>query len=351
MARKTTAAFSNALSIAEYVYNRPEIPEESKIGLHHLKLKLVAAANFAWRMVHNHILMRHSVALDHLSKTIPPIDSDQRVALLHAPFKGTTVFGGELAKIYRANKERASYVTLYPAAPPQTYSTKPCTGRGKSFKKGSSSNRRGGRDRDQSRSTCSATVIKPSKSADGQATMIVTVPQESNKRKVQSNEGAYVQNLHVEAGSLGVIRNRQNEGMSPPPTIGASRGMTMPFCGGVEAYNERSLCVKYRSQEVQTSFHESTPSPQDPLGGTNSQGLTEDSGNARANIPDTSKERNLRYICRHSGFYSNVFLVRKASGEWCPVLKTTEQPHRRSSLSHAHHKFSAEYRRKRRLSV
>ena len=32
-------------------------------------------------------------------------------------------------------------------------------------------------------------------------------------------------------------------------------------------------------------------------------------------------------------------------------LKTTETPHRRFSLSHAHHKLSAEYRQKGRLSV
>ena len=75
------------------------------------------------------------MALDDLSKTIPPIDSDQGVALLHAPFKGTTLFGGELAKIYRANKEHASSVTVYPAALPQTYSTKPYTGCGKSLRK------------------------------------------------------------------------------------------------------------------------------------------------------------------------------------------------------------------------
>ena len=49
--------------------------------------------------------------LENLSKTIPPIDSDQRVALLHAPFKGTTLFGGELARLYRANKKPASSVT------------------------------------------------------------------------------------------------------------------------------------------------------------------------------------------------------------------------------------------------
>ena len=74
----------------------------------------------------------------------------------------------------------------------------------------------------------------------------------------------------------------------------------MPFCGGVEVYNERSLRVKYRSQGVQTLFYESTPSAQESLGGTYSQGLTEDSGNARANIPNASKERSLRDISRHS---------------------------------------------------
>ena len=94
LARKTAAAFSNALSIAGYVYNQPEISDESKAGLHHLKLDLVTGSNFAWRTVHNNMLMHRSVALDILSRTIPVIDSDQKVALLHAPFRGTTLFGG-----------------------------------------------------------------------------------------------------------------------------------------------------------------------------------------------------------------------------------------------------------------
>ena len=85
VARKTAAAFSNTLSIAEYVYNQP--------------------------------------VLDNLSKTIPPIDRDQRMALLHAPFKGTTLFGGELAKVYRANKERACSVIVFPTATPQSYTS------------------------------------------------------------------------------------------------------------------------------------------------------------------------------------------------------------------------------------
>ena len=140
----------------------------------------------------------------------------------------------------------------------------------------------------------------------------------------------------------------------PPPTISASQGTTVPLCGGVEAYNERSLHIKYRSQGVKTSFYESTHSARDPLGGTNSQGLIEDLGNARANFPNASKERsNLRDISRHARVLSKR--IPSTQGFWRVAssdrLKTTEQPHRRFSLSHAHHKFSAEYCQKRRLRI
>ena len=80
------------LAIAKYVYNQPEISEESKVSLHHLILDLVAGSNFAWRTLHNNMLMRRSVALNNLSGTSPQIDSDQKVALLYTPFKGTTLF-------------------------------------------------------------------------------------------------------------------------------------------------------------------------------------------------------------------------------------------------------------------
>ena len=144
--RKTAAAFSNALSIAKYMYNQPEISQESRVGLHHLKLDLVAGSNFAWRTVHNHMVMCRSVAVENLSKTIPLRDSDQKVALLHAPFKGSTLFGGELAKLHRANKEPASSVTVYLAATSQTYSTKRYPGHGRFFKRGGSSYKKSGRD-------------------------------------------------------------------------------------------------------------------------------------------------------------------------------------------------------------
>ena len=170
----------------------------------------MAGSNFACRTVHNNMLMCRSMALDNMFITISPMDSDQKDALLHASFKGTTLFGG---KLHRANKELASSVTVYPAASPQTYSIKPYTGRGRSFRKGGSSYRRGGRDRDQSRCTPSATTTKPSKSGNGQAIMTVTVPQDSNQRKVQSNEGAPL----AKSQKKKVIRNRQNEGIPPPP--------------------------------------------------------------------------------------------------------------------------------------
>ena len=64
--RKTAAAISSALSIAEYVHNL-EISDESKAGLHHLKIHLMSAFNFSWRTAHHHMLMRCFIALDNLS--------------------------------------------------------------------------------------------------------------------------------------------------------------------------------------------------------------------------------------------------------------------------------------------
>ena len=94
----------------------------------------------------------------------------------------------------------------------------------------------------------------------------------------------------------------------------------MPVLAGVKAYNERSLLVKYHSQWIQTWFYESTPFAQGPLGDTTSQGFTEDSGNARADIPNASKNAISEIPPDTPGFYLNVFLVRKASGGWGPVI-------------------------------
>ena len=90
---ENAAATSNALSMAEYIDNYPGMPEGAKAVILHLKLDLVACCNFEWREeAHNKMLLHRSIALDSLRRTLPSIDEDQRLALLHAPFKGTTLF-------------------------------------------------------------------------------------------------------------------------------------------------------------------------------------------------------------------------------------------------------------------
>ena len=71
LSRKTAAAISSVLSIEEYVHNQPEISDESKAGLHHLKLDLVSAFNFSLRTVHSDMLMSHSIALGKSIKNYP----------------------------------------------------------------------------------------------------------------------------------------------------------------------------------------------------------------------------------------------------------------------------------------
>ena len=116
--------------------------------------------------------------------------------------------------------------------------------------------------------------------------------------------------------------------MLPPQSV--------PVCGVVEAYKEQSLFVKYRSQGVQTLIYESTPSTQVSLGNKISQGSTEDPGNVRANILDASKEYAITDIPPDApGFYSNIFLVRKASGGWRPVIDL-KQLNAHSDAPHFH---------------
>ena len=60
------------------------------------------------------MLMCSLIALVNLKKTIPPIDEDQKLTLLPAPFMDTTLFGEELAKLQEANTKRASALTAFP---------------------------------------------------------------------------------------------------------------------------------------------------------------------------------------------------------------------------------------------
>ena len=126
--------------------------------------------------------------------------------------------------------------------------------------------------------------------------MTVAVPQEPNKHQVQTHDMRVLPVVNVNLGSIRATR--RNEGVLPHNHFQSST--TVSVYGGVEVYTERSFCVKYRSQGVETSFYESTPSASDSLGNKIPPGYIEDPGNARADFPNASEERNLRNISRHS---------------------------------------------------
>ena len=192
MPRKSAAAANTALSLAEFIDNYPGMPEGARAAMLLLKLDIVSFLHYAWREVHNKMLLRCSIALDCLERTLPPIDEDQKLALLHAPFKGTALFGGELAKLQEANTKRAATFTVFPqpTAPSTSYSACPCVGRGKSFKDKKGFKRPGGRGRGQGRSAPSATIMRPGQSKDGQKALTVSVSADSKKRKVESQDDA-----------------------------------------------------------------------------------------------------------------------------------------------------------------
>ena len=101
---------------------------------------------------------------------------------------------------------------------------------GRSFRKGGSSYRRSGEDRDRSRSSLSSTVTQPSKSGNGQATMTAAVPQEPNKHQVQTR---HMRVLPVENVGWGSIRvTRRNEGVLPPQSIPVKHDCVSLWRGG-----------------------------------------------------------------------------------------------------------------------
>ena len=165
MSRKNAAAAaaSMALSLAEYIDNYPGMPAGARAAMLLLKLDIVSCLHYAWREAHNKMVLRRSIALDCLRRTLPPIDEDQKLALLHAPFKGTMVCGGELAKLQEANTKHAATFTMFPqpTAPSTSYSTRPYVGRGRSFNEKKGFKKPGGRGKGQGRSALSATSMRP----------------------------------------------------------------------------------------------------------------------------------------------------------------------------------------------
>ena len=127
------------------------------------------------------------------------------------------------------------------------------------------------------------------------------------------------------------------------PITAVSRRETERVCAGVELYNERSLCVKYHSQGVQTSFYEST-STQDPVGNNISPGARRNSGHAGTNIPNAPAE------CDNGGAskFPRILLKRVPGTQVFRRVassnrfKKSERSHFCTSLSYVHYKLSSE---------
>ena len=86
LSRKSAAAASTALSIAEFIDNYPGMPEGARAAMLLLKLDIISFLNYAWREVHNKMLLCRSIALDCLESTLPPIDEDQKLAFLQGNY-------------------------------------------------------------------------------------------------------------------------------------------------------------------------------------------------------------------------------------------------------------------------
>ena len=140
-----------------------------------------------------------------------------------------------------------------------------------------------------------------------------------------------VVNVNVDRGSLNVTR--RNEGVLPPQLVPVGRRLCQ-FVEGWKHITNDSFVLSIVAKVYRLRFK----SP--PL-------------LLQTNFPNASEERNLRNISRHSRVLFEH--IPGSQGIWRVApsyrLKTTEPPHRCSSLSHAHYKLSAEYRRKRRLRV
>ena len=121
----------------------------------------------------------------------------------------------------------------------------------------------------------------------------------------------------------------------------------------METYNERSLRIKYRSQGVQTSFYESTPSTSNPLGDQIPPGARGNSRHAGTNHPHASKERDNRGASE----FPRILLKRIPATQSfrrvasCYRFKESERPHSCTSFPYVHCKLSSELRSKRRLRV
>ena len=121
----------------------------------------------------------------------------------------------------------------------------------------------------------------------------------------------------------------------------------------METYYERSLRSKYRSQGVQTSFYEFTPTPTNSLGDQISTGSTGNFGHAGTNFPYAPKERHNGGASRLTRVLLERIPGKESFRRVAPSYrsKESERPHSRTSFPYVHDKLCAKLCRKRRLRV
>ena len=121
----------------------------------------------------------------------------------------------------------------------------------------------------------------------------------------------------------------------------------------METYYERSLRSKYRSQGVQTSFYESTPSPTNSLGDKISTGSKRNFGHAGTDHPYAPKERDNGSASR----LTRVLLERIPGKKGFRRVasshrsKESKRTHSRPSFPYVHDKLCSKLRQKRKLRV
>ena len=137
-------------------------------------------------------VVTRSIALDCLERTLPPIDEDQKLALLYAPFKGTTLLEGSWLS-YR--KRTRSVLQPSPCSLSQQRPLHPTLHVLTSDEVRALRIRRALRDladvaEDRAGPRPSATITRPGQSKDGQKALTVSVSTDSKKRKVESQDDA-----------------------------------------------------------------------------------------------------------------------------------------------------------------
>jgi len=124
LARRTAGAINSGAIVTEFLNSQPEHSELSRALLTQLRLDVAASSQLVWRMVHNIVTLRRTLALVNLNQACPPIEPEQRVQLLRAPFTGELLFGGELAKSHKTKMEKAQKIAMFPNQVEQ-FSSKP----------------------------------------------------------------------------------------------------------------------------------------------------------------------------------------------------------------------------------